>query len=159
MKRPNRFVMFTAVVAAFSMIGAGSAAAVDVWVDSGSIINGLVGPNACAVSGTQPSGSGIMISATGSVSCTRVLNEVEVNVCIQVRQSFVAESVTWQDHLCGGNARETASSVSASTSGPCVPGTWSYRTVVTGGGYKVEERPWTGIWVSSPVTYTCGAGS
>lgn len=157
MKRSNRLVMFTAAVAAFSMVGIGSAAAVDPWSDSGSIVNTLIGPKACAISGTQPARAGALVTASGSVSCTRVLDEVEVKVCIQVRQAFVAETVTWADYVCGGNVRETASNVSGGTNGPCIAGTWSYRTVVTGGGYVVEERPWTGIWVSTPVTFTCAA--
>ncbi len=156
MKIFNRFVMFTAAVAAFSMVGIGSAAAVDPWSDSGTIVNTLVGPKACAISGTQPARTGAMVTASGSVNCTRVLDEVEVKVCIQVRQAFVPETVTWVDYVCGGNARQMASNVSGSTSGACVLGTWSYRTVVTGGGYALEERPWTGVWVSSPVTLTCG---
>ncbi|HYO60917.1 MAG TPA: hypothetical protein VEU29_03355 [Actinomycetota bacterium] len=156
MKRSNRLVMFTAAVAAFSMVGIGSAVAVDPWYDSGSVVNSLVGPKACSISGTQPARSGSLVTASGSVNCTRVLDEVEVKVCIQVRQAFVAETVTWVDHVCGGNVRQAAANVSATTSGPCLVGTWSYRTVVTGGGYALEEKPWTGVWVSSPpTTLTC----
>lgn len=153
----KRLVVGVALIATLVAGGSMVPAHADVWEDAGSVVNALVGPRSCSLSATPPTLSAGTVRSTASVSCNRVFDEIEVEVCIQVRQGVVSESLTWQNYVCGANARPRTSSVSATAAGPCLPGTWSYRTVASGGGYVGGETPWTGIVVSGPVTYTCGA--
>jgi hypothetical protein len=145
--------LLATLTAGFSATGVAHA---DVWEDVGGVVNSLVGPRTCSLSASSPTLTAGTVRASASVSCNRTLDEVEVEVCIQVRQAVVSETVTWVNHACSANAKPRASFVGATAMGPCLVGTWNYRTVASGGGYGGGETPWTGVFVSSPVSYTCG---
>lgn len=145
-----------AVVAFFTLsVGNAALADVDPWTDAGTVVNSALGPRSCTISATSPTLSAGTVSASGSVSCTARHDEVEITVCIQFKEPFLPESVTWQDYRCNSNQRMNATGTSTTASGPCSLGTWSYRTKVVAAGYRGGETPWTGMFIGQPVTFTC----
>lgn len=157
----KRRVLHLAAVAALAVgsigVGLSPAAATDPITTSASIINSALLPADCTVGGTAPSLSGTSVVASGNVKCNQTRTLLVVETCIQHRQPLVAENVSWQDLACNAGMRQNSTSASASVSGKCIPGEWSYRTVVTAEVHRGEhvQQNGTGLAVIGPVTLYC----
>jgi hypothetical protein len=131
-------------------------AVVDPWSDTSRLVDDLLGPRACSLSASSPSLSFGNLSASGSVSCNKQMEQIDLTVCIQYKEPLLPENVTWQDHRCSPVSRFNVSGASTTVNAPCITGTWDYRTKAVGAAYKGGEDPWTGIRVTQPpVRYTC----
>lgn len=130
------------------------AAALDVWYDTGAIIDGATGQRKCTL-GAGFSSTGSTVTGRGSISCNRPYDQLELQVCIQVQQPLVDEGATWKDYSCAPPVVKSGSNASASVTASCLPGTWDYRSKVVFGGYDDNEPPFTSIGVSSSHRVTC----
>lgn len=133
---------------------ASPALALDVWEDTGVILDSVTGQTVCTTRGSISS-TGSSVTARGSVGCTRAYEQLEIQVCIQVQQSVVDEGVTWKDYACAAPVVKSGTSASNSVTARCLPGTWDYRAKVAVGGYRGNETPFTSLVVSSPIRVTC----
>lgn len=158
MKRSiTRFVALLGVMAATLAIGP-SASAVDPLVTAESLVNSSLLPPGCDIAVSNPSLAGSNIQASGQLSCSTRRDALVIQVCIQYRQPFVTEQVTWQELTCGPpKERENTTSVSGSASAPCVPGEWAYRAFATGQVLKNGNVPpnGSGLAVSGTVVISC----
>lgn len=155
MKTLKRIGGMTLCLMAITVLSPASPAfALDVWQDTGFILDGATGTRACTTSATI-SNTATTVTARGSITCTKSYDELEVQVCIQVQQPLVDEGATWKDYACAPPVVRAGSSASNSVTSSCLPGTWDYRAKVVVGGYRGNETPFTSIGVSSPRRLTC----
>jgi hypothetical protein len=155
MHRTKSALAFVAMVLAITAIPGGAQA--DVITDT---VNGLLLPRDCSIDATTPTRSGNTIRSSASVECDNHRDAIIVEVCTQFRQPAVSEDVTWKQlGVCGSGRTGTSGgrSASAATSNPCLPGTWSYRTVATAEIHKNDNvvRNGTGLDISATMTTTC----
>ncbi len=131
--------------------------AIDPVATSATLVNAALLPADCSVGGTTPSLSGANVAASGNVKCSDSRSLLVVETCIQHRQPIVGENVSWQDLACNAGTAQDATSANASVTGKCVPGNWSYRTVVTAEVHRRDhvEKNGTGLAVIGPVSLYC----
>lgn len=135
-----------------------TAGAVDPLVSGGGVVNGAILPSDCTITASTPSLVGSNVQATGQLQCGFQRDALVAQVCIQYKQPFVQEQVTWLELTCGiPSRRENASSLGASASAPCVPGEWAYRAYATAEVHKNDHvtRNGAGLDVSESVVITC----
>jgi hypothetical protein len=152
-----RLIGILTAVAALLVTGMTPASAdVDPWTLGGDVLNGtLVGPRSCSRTGGISAGS-TQVTATGSVSCGRSYDAMEITVCVQIKQAAAPEGTSWHDYSCAPTKTVTGGgSASSSASGRCLPGPWAYRGVITAAGYRNGETPWTGLFVTEAITPNC----
>lgn len=114
------------------------------------IINNLVGRK-CTIAASNPSASGGNVRGTGTWTCNRNYAAIAVAACVEVRNQG-----EWSDIGCNSNGKNSASSVSTTASGACLPGTHRYRTLAAGASSTEEsDIRATGFIISGVTEITC----
>jgi hypothetical protein len=153
--RTKSVLALVAMVLAITAIPGGAQA--DVVTDT---VNGALLPADCDIVAHDPTRLGNSVRSSARVECNNHRDAILIEVCTQFRQPAVTEDFTWKQHGVCGNGRTGdggGRSASAPTSNPCLPGTWSYRTIATAEIHKNDNvvRNGTGIDISGTVTFTC----